>query len=105
MTAWVLGHRIALIMSEYIEIETEETDDINVLYLETNITLAVDGMEQYDSAESLAEGSPLAQSISIIPGIDKLVIEETSMTITREPDFNWYSIIEDIRVALIDFFL
>ena len=97
--------KIACIMSEYIEIETEETDDVDVLYLETNITLAVDEIERYDSAESLAEGSPLAQSISIIPGITKMVIDETSMTITRDPEYNWYSIVEDIRVALIDFFL
>lgn len=92
-------------MSEYIEVETEETDDPNVLLMECNVLLAEDGLEVYDSAESLQEGSPLAQTLSIIPGIIAMTIDEHSLLITREPDTVWYTIIEDIRLALVDFFL
>ncbi len=92
-------------MSEYIEISPEETDDPHVLILETNITLAVDEVEVYDSADAMLEGSPFAQSLAFIPGIRHLEIEEDTITLTRDPDFEWYTITEDIKAALVDFFL
>ncbi|MGB1253288.1 MAG: NifU N-terminal domain-containing protein [Candidatus Promineifilaceae bacterium] len=92
-------------MSEYIEIEQEETDDPHVLILETNIKLSVDEVERYDSAESMLEGSPFAQSLAYIPGIVYLEIDDDTITITRDPSFEWYTITEDIKTALVDFFL
>ena len=97
--------KIVNCMSEYIEVEQEETDDPNVRILEVNVPLAVDGVEVYDSAESLAEGSPLANALSVIPGILHLVIDEDSLTITRDPFYEWYTITEDIHAVLVDFFL
>lgn len=92
-------------MSEYIEIEQEETDNPNVLILETNIKLTVDEIERYDSAESMLEGSPFAQALAYIPGIVQLEIEDDTITLTRAPEFEWYTITEDIKAALVDFFL
>ena len=91
-------------MSEYIEIEQHELDDPLQLILETNILLA-EQPESYASQEELEEGSTLAQALSIIPGIAHLIITEHELTITRSPDTDWYTIVEDIRLALIDFFL
>lgn len=92
-------------MSEYIEVTQVETEDPLVLILETNVPLAPDGTEVYASAEAMQEGSPLAHALAIIPGIAQLQIDEQDLTITRTPDTDWYSISEDIRLALIDFFL
>ena len=92
-------------MSEYIEIETEEGDEPNVLMLEVNILLAVDGIESYDSAESMAEGSALANALSVIPGIVNMTIDEYTIRIERDPFTEWYSITEDVRAVLVDFFL
>ena len=92
-------------MSEYIEIEQEETDDPHTLILETNIKLSVDEVEVYDSADSLLEGSPFAQSLAYIPGIRKLEIDDDTIILTRDPEFEWYTITEDIKAALVDFFL
>ncbi len=92
-------------MSEYIEIEQEETDDPNVMILVVNVPLAVDGDEVYDSAESMAVGSPLAHALSVIPGISHLLIDADSLTIRRAPSIEWYTITEDVHAVLVDFFL
>ncbi len=92
-------------MSEYIEIETEETDDPNVLSLLVNVPLAVGEEERYASTEMMAEGSPLANALSVIPGIAYLVIDADSLTITRDPAIEWYTITEDVHAVLVDFFL
>ena len=92
-------------MSEYIELEPEETDEPNVLIIEANIPLTVEEMEAYDSAESMLEGSPLAQALAIIPGIVHLIIEPDALTITRDPFYEWYTITEDVKAAIVDFFL
>lgn len=91
-------------MSEYIELEREETDDPHILILESNVLLT-DEVEEYDSAESMEEGSPFVQAIAYVPGIIHLHIDQHTMTITRDPDIDWYTIVEDIRAALVDFFL
>ncbi|HFC11476.1 MAG TPA: hypothetical protein ENJ56_01435 [Anaerolineae bacterium] len=92
-------------MSEYIKIEQDETDDPNVMILEVNVPLAVEGREVYVSAESMQSGSPLADALSIITGITHLIIDANSLTVTRDPDYEWYTITEDIHAALVDFFL
>ena len=92
-------------MSEYIEIETELSDDSATLNVYTNLRLNEGNLEQYHSAQALEEGSPVAQTFAIIEGIDFLQIQGSEIIIRREPDAAWHVIISDISAALKDFFL
>lgn len=92
-------------MSEYIEFDVEMTDDPLIGVIETNVVLVIDGTEVYDSAEALAEGSPVAQALAVVPGICHLIIETHTLTVTRDEDEEWFVIVEDIAAALRDFFL
>lgn len=92
-------------MSEYIELNADLSGDPLVGVIETNLTLATDGDEVYASAEALLEGSPVAHALANIPGIVRLVIERHALVITRDPDVEWYVIVEDVSAALKDFFL
>lgn len=91
-------------MSEYIEIETEMSDDGRQMYIYTNLALAED-TEQYESQAEMEEGSPVAQALAHIDGIAQMHIEASDLTITREPDAAWHSIVADVSSALKDFFL
>lgn len=92
-------------MSEYIEIETETSDDGRSMYFRTNLQLAVEGVEAYDSVEAMAEGSPLAQMLSVVEGIVHVRIEGNEMIITRQPEAAWHAIVADVSAILKDFFL
>lgn len=92
-------------MSEYIEIRTEETDDPHTWQLVTNIRLTDGGIEEVAATESLAVGSPLAQMLAAIPGVRRLRLEEHTLWLTREPDAEWYWLIEDVSSAVKEFFL
>ncbi len=92
-------------MSEYIEIETELSDDGEQMDIDTNLVLSEDGVEVYETAVSLEEGSPVAQALAGIEGIAQLQIEGSSMVVTREPNAPWHTIVADISAALKDFFL
>jgi hypothetical protein len=92
-------------MSEYIEIETEESDDGRKIFVYTNLLLADGDIEDYDSRDSLEEGSPVAQALAIIDGIAHLRIDSSDLIITREPGTEWYVIVEDVSAVLKDFFL
>lgn len=92
-------------MSEYIEIDVEESDDPDVMLLVTNLTLTDDGVERYDSADALEVGSPLAQFLSPIEGIARLVIETDHLIVTRDPEAPWHAVIEEISAAIKEFFL
>jgi len=92
-------------MSEYIEIETEPSEDGKNILFYTNLRLAEGAVEQYDSRDSLESGSPVEQALAMIDGIAFLRIEGSDMFITREPDVEWYAIVEEVTVALKDFFL
>lgn len=92
-------------MSEYIEIEAEIGDDGDHIYLYTNLPLAQHGVEEYASAAEMEEGSPVAQTLAVIAGIDHLRIEEDEMVIRRAPNADWHVIVEDVSAALKDFFL
>lgn len=92
-------------MSEYIEIETEISDDGRQLQVSTNLRLADSGPEQYASPEEMEEGSPVAQALAVVPGIAGLRMEESELVITRQPDADWHVIIADLSAALKDFFL
>ena len=92
-------------MSEYIEIETEESDDGQRIRFYTNLCLAEGESEDYDSPESMEEGSPVAQALAIIDGIAHLRIDGSDLIITRQPEVEWYVIVEEVSAALKDFFL
>lgn len=92
-------------MSEYIEIETEASDDGKRIIVYTNLRLAEGDVENYNSRESLEEGSPVAHALAMIDGIARLRIEDSDLFITRDPDVEWHIIVEDISTALKDFFL
>jgi hypothetical protein len=92
-------------MSEYIEIETELGDDGRSLFVTTNLTLAEGPAETYDSLEAMETGSPLAQALSAVEGIERLVINGRFLTLQRHPDAAWHHIVADLSAVLKDFFL
>lgn len=92
-------------MSEYMEIETEIDDDDLTMYIRTNLKLADGAPEVYNSAEELEEGSPVAQALAMIEGIASLTITGKTMTLLRDPEAPWHSLVGDISAALKDFFL
>lgn len=91
-------------MSEYIEIETEIGDD-GTIYFYTNLKLAEEGPETYASTAAMEEGSPVAQALSVIEGIDHVHIEDDEMVITPQPGAALHTIVADVAAALKDFFL
>lgn len=93
-------------MSEYVTIETEPTDDPDVLEIITNQQLTVAGQEIYQSAAEGDVGSPIAQMLfDGVPGIRALTITSDTLIVTRDPDFTWEEIVDEVRDALRDFFL
>ena len=80
------------------------SDDESEMYIYTNLTLS-DTEEIYSSQEAMEEGSPVAQAFVGIEGILSLQIEGGDMTIKREADVPWHTIVADISAALKDFFL
>ena len=92
-------------MSEYIEIETEFGDDGRSLFVTTNLSLTLGAIETYDSLAEMEEGSPLAQAMSVINGINHLTIHEHTLTLVREPDAPWHHLVADLTAVLKDFFL
>ena len=93
-------------MSEYVEVDYELTDDPNVVIIITNVTLSSDGeREVYATPEEGDEGSPLAQALFVIPGVQALILDASEMEVRRDPEVPWYDLIEDVRDALRDFFL
>ncbi|MEM7110971.1 MAG: hypothetical protein AAF614_00965 [Chloroflexota bacterium] len=92
-------------MSEYMEIESELSDDGQEIYVYTNLRLADGEPELYDSLEAMEEGSPVAQALAVIEGIAHLEIDGSDMVITPQPDAAWHVIAEDVSAALKDFFL
>jgi len=92
-------------MSEYIEIGTSGSDDGKSVTFFTNLCLSSGSLESYDSPEEMEEGSPLAQSLAVIPGLACLRINGQELTIWRERDAEWYAVVEDVTAVLKDFFL
>ena len=93
-------------MSEYIEIETELSDDGRRIYFYTNLPLTTEGeKEQYASVAEMEEGSPVAQALATQEGIAMLEIEGDEMVIVPESDAPWHVIVSDVSAALKDFFL
>ncbi len=92
-------------MSEYIEIETEISDDGRTMYIYTNLALAEGSSESYHSTTAMEEGSPVAQALAVVEGVAELMINDRNLTITRQPEADWHVIVADISAALKDFFL
>ncbi|MCA9971369.1 MAG: NifU N-terminal domain-containing protein [Anaerolineales bacterium] len=93
-------------MSEYIDIETELSEDGRHIHVYTNLTLTRRAAETYDSPAALEEGSPLAQALAVIDGITHLHIAGSDLTITYDPDASsWHAIAADVSAAIKDFFL
>ncbi|MBK8902885.1 MAG: NifU N-terminal domain-containing protein [Anaerolineaceae bacterium] len=92
-------------MSEYIEIETELSDDGRILIVYTNLRLNEGEVEQYNSPDEMEEGTPVAQALAVIEGMHTLQIKGSDLTVQRDPDTPWHIIISDISAALKDFFL
>lgn len=92
-------------MSEYIEIETELSEDGRFMHLYTNLKLTPEAAESYESPDEMAEGSPLAQTLATIEGIATLRIETHTLILTCTPDAPWHAIISDVSAALKDFYL
>ena len=92
-------------MSEYIEIDSELNEFDEELTISTNLRLADGENELYHGRAAMEEGSPVAQALAVIEGIAILEIEDTELTIQKEPDIDWHVIIADVSAALKDFFL
>jgi len=92
-------------MSEYIEIETEASEDGKNIVFYTNLRLAEGAVEQYDSHDSMERGSPVAQALAMIDGIAFLRIAGSDMIITMEPGVEWHFVVEEVTASLRDFFL
>lgn len=92
-------------MSEYIEIETEISEDGLRLYVFTNLQLAEGEAERYASAAAMEEGSPVAQALAVVAGMAQLQIDGRDLTITREAQVDWHVIVAEVTAVLKDFFL
>jgi hypothetical protein len=92
-------------MSEYIEIETELTDDLDLVIFRTNLALTLGAGESYHSPEEMEEGSPVAQALALLDGVVELHIEGNSMQVRRESGWEWHHLVADISAALKEFFL
>lgn len=92
-------------MSEYIEIESELTDNPAVMLIRTNLPLATDAAEIYQSLEEMEEGSAVAQALSFIDGIERLEINDQDLIVTRNLDVPVHIIVAEVTAVLKDFFL
>ncbi len=92
-------------MSEYFAFEVEPTEHPNCLFLGSNLSLASNGREEYSSRDEGGLGSPLAQTLFSIPGLVALSIEDRRLILWREPDVEWYALVNDVTSAIKDFFL
>jgi hypothetical protein len=92
-------------MSEYIEIETELSDDGSQIYFYTNLRLTDQEVEEYHDTVEMEVGSPVAQALAVIDGIAHLRLEADEMVITPQPDAPWHAIVADVSAALKDFFI
>ena len=95
-------------MSEYIEIETEiDDDDLSLIYFYTNLPLISEegGVERYDSAAEMAEGSALAQALAAVDGLVSLRLEGRDLTVRRVWEAVEHAVVADVSAVLKDFFL
>ena len=94
-----------VIMSEYIEIETETSDDNRVMYFYTNLKLTDQDNEFYESINAMEEGSAFANALAVVEGIETLQIEGGDLTLKKDPDAEWHMIVGDVTAVIKDFFI
>lgn len=92
-------------MSEYIDFDFDLSEDQQTMHISSNLPLADGDAEHYATPEAMDEGSPVAQTLAVIDGIATLRIDGSDLYITRFPDAEWHTIVNDVTAALRDFFL
>lgn len=93
-------------MSEYFTMEVQRTPDPEVVELITNQILTEQDEEVYPNPQAGEIGSPIAQTIFFaVDGIQALTLIEDTLIVTRQPNYSWEAIIDEIRDVLRDFFL
>lgn len=92
-------------MTEYITIDMEPTDEPNTILIQTNLTLAPEGIEVYPDRNNGEEGSPLAQAIFNISDIIALTIEGRTLVIEHTDQIEIFQLVDEIQAILVDFFL
>ena len=92
-------------MSEYISVDVEYSDDPDLVRIVTNLRLAPSGAEYYPDRDAGDVGSPLAQTLFSIESLSALDIYDNYLTVRLDPDAEWYAVIDEITEALKDFFL
>ncbi len=93
-------------MSEYIEIDAELDEDGRTIVFQTNLSLSAgDGVERYASSAELAEGSPVAQALAGVDGIDLVEIAGDLLLVACDASADWHAVAADVSAALKDFFL
>ena len=92
-------------MSEYIEIDAELGDDGAIRFY-TNLRLTAEGDEErYTSIAEMEVGSPVAQALAVIEGIETLTMSNGEIVLTVPPATDWHAVIADVTAALKEFFL
>jgi hypothetical protein len=93
-------------MSEYFTIETEPTNDPNVMEFIASESLNEGDEEVYHDPNEGDEGTPIAQALfNGVDGILALTIIGDTLIVRRDPDVTWEALIDEIRDVLRDFFL
>ena len=93
-------------MSEYVTVEVEFSDHPDIVDLYVNQILTDRDAEHYDNPTAGDLGSPIAQMLfSGVDGIQELKISQDCLTITREANYPWEAIIDEVRDALRDWYL
>ncbi len=92
-------------MSEYIEIKTEILETPHTIRFMTNLPLAREGVELYEDAAAMEEGSPVAQLLSGVDGITYCRLDGGEITLRRDPETEWHNLVADVAAALKEFYL
>lgn len=93
-------------MSEYVTVEAEFDLGGVSAELYVNQRLTDQDEEIYASPAAGDLGSPIAQMLfAAVDGISQLTICPDCLIITREADYPWEAIIDEVRDALRDWYL
>jgi|RhiMetdeSRZDD1v2_1073273.scaffolds.fasta_scaffold3908113_1 hypothetical protein len=86
-------------MSDDLQIRIEPTPNPNAVKLSTNRPLAEGRAQSYtDPAQAFA--SPLARALFAVPGVVGVFLLRDFVTVTRDPDAAWETILPSAEGAL-----